>query len=495
MKKLLFFGLLGSFLFTACSVETEVDTSAENLSYDLANEEGSVIGIYKGVFTTNNAKHRGTVEIAVPNKALRDNTRYKGMPRAKVTMHNGDVFYAKGTSNGIAGKAMSGVLFVSKQLSFTLSVDQDGTNPTIENVIFDSMEGAILLAKHTKRAPVNARSGTWACTTCNGHPVVGQGGTQTFNMMFVTADGNSTIMTQSTINSTVTDGIGVQENCSANGTTTVCDIISGDGSTTNTGFNSNGKPVTWSGTHTFNNEPSGVNDCSTLSGTWQWPSNSYGLLTGNFITDAIDNCPGAATTLINEDFEDTTVAYTAMPSDDLTDAANRNYYGIVTPATPLPSTNTIDGILGNNYYGAEDTDSATNPSDPISLVWTGLDISAMSTITFSGYFAEDEANDMSGDWDTNSSVRIEYAIDGGAWTPAIAYESELGGDGNETNEFARLDTNFDGTGDGALLTDVLTQQSNSVAVSGATMDVRIIIEELNTGDEDIALDNIRVTGN
>ncbi len=182
-------------------------------------------------------------------------------------------------------------------MSLTFSVASDGTNPKVANVIFKNLESAVAIAKHTNRAPVTPITGTFECTTCNGHPNLNTGATQTFNLMFTTPEGNSTITTQSAIGTAVFNGIGVQDNCTVSGTLATCDLTSGDGRT-NVGFMTGGSPVTWTGKHSFNNETTGPQDCSGAFGDWTWITPSYGTITGTFISDV--NC---FTTLYSEDFQ------------------------------------------------------------------------------------------------------------------------------------------------------------------------------------------------
>ncbi|MEL6243663.1 MAG: hypothetical protein AAFY74_20205 [Pseudomonadota bacterium] len=46
---------------------------------------------------------------------------------------------------------------------------------------------------------------------------------------------------------------------------------------------------------------------------------------------------------------------------------------------------------------------------------------------------------------------VSYSIDGGAFQTLLVFASEVGLDGNQTNEVPRVDTDFDGVGDGAEL--------------------------------------------
>jgi len=199
-------------------------------------------------------------------------------------------------------------------------------------------------------------------------------------------------------------------------------------------------------------------------------------------------------TLLSEDFEDNNLTYVPNAVDDLSDIINDDYYGIITPSSGLPADIVYSGITGNNYYGVQDSDGATVPVDQVILDFTGIDISGSTNLSFSIDIAEDDAADGNQDWDNTTSILIEAQIDGAGFVPILAFESELGVDGNDTNEVPRQDTDFDGIGDGAMLTDAFTTYTESIVGTGSLIDIKITMTELNAGDEDIALDQILLTG-
>ncbi|MEO0874070.1 MAG: T9SS type A sorting domain-containing protein, partial [Bacteroidota bacterium] len=123
------------------------------------------------------------------------------------------------------------------------------------------------------------------------------------------------------------------------------------------------------------------------------------------------------------------------------------------------------------------------------LTFSGINISGFTSLNFSGFFAEDD-DGSNEDWDGNSQVKVEYAIDGGLLTEIFRIESSSTG----TNSEPRVDTDFDGLGDGTEITDAFQAFSAAIAGTGSTLDLVITISNLNDGDEDIALDDIRVTG-
>ena len=199
-----------------------------------------------------------------------------------------------------------------------------------------------------------------------------------------------------------------------------------------------------------------------------------------------------AATVIFEDFEDSTVGYTPSAADDLSDAASRDYYGIVNTGD-LPADVSYQNIQGTGFYGVQDTDGATNEVDDITLSFTGIDISSFTNLVLSFMLAEDDSFDGREDWDTTSSFQVAYQIDGSGFTTGFAVESELGSDGNRTNERARVDTDLDGTGDGTEITDIFQQFAFGIG-DGDLLDLRFTFTDLNAGDEDLALDSILLSG-
>ncbi|PHS61921.1 MAG: hypothetical protein COB12_11530 [Flavobacterium sp.] len=110
------------------------------------------------------------------------------------------------------------------------------------------------------------------------------------------ASGDTSTTTQVIFNGVSYLGIGVQNTCNPDGTTTTCNIVSGDG-IDKEGFLVNGVPVMWSGRHTFNNEASGANNCSEVLGFWK-----RGNMFGGFKQDPAFDCPPATVNLYQEIF-------------------------------------------------------------------------------------------------------------------------------------------------------------------------------------------------
>ncbi|MBT8269930.1 MAG: T9SS type A sorting domain-containing protein [Bacteroidia bacterium] len=210
----------------------------------------------------------------------------------------------------------------------------------------------------------------------------------------------------------------------------------------------------------------------------------------------------AQITLASEDFEDATVTYTLINEDtgstigeDISEILVEDYFGRVMLSDFQPSDDiNYSNIQGSSFFGAMDLDGiASYPSMQTgSLNWNTLDVSTSALATISAFFAEDiDTGGSPYDWDPNTQVLIQVQLDGGGYTTVFALEST----GTGFNTQAAIDNNFDGLGDGTLITDVLTEQMVMVDVSSASsMDVRISMTGLNASAEDVAIDNVTIVG-
>ncbi|PHR47720.1 MAG: hypothetical protein COA32_07130 [Fluviicola sp.] len=147
----------------------------------------------------------------------------------------------------------------------------------------------------------------------------------------------------------------------------------------------------------------------------------------------------------------------------------------------------VTNIDGSFFFAGMDIDG-DGAVLPVNLSTTSIGVSGLSSVDFSILLAEDDdaANE---DWDDNDYLHITYSIDGGAQQNLLWVEN----DGAQFNSAPMIDTDFDGTGDGTVITSVFTQFTENIALSGAT-NIQFFIEtNVDSGDEDIALDNIVVS--
>lgn len=164
-----------------------------------------------------------------------------------------------------------------------------------------------------------------------------------------------------------------------------------------------------------------------------------------------------------------------------------NDYFTRTDGSDIAANVEINGIDGSFFFGAQDIDGGV-ASLPVSLTTVDADVSSLNSVDFVIALAED-ADGTNLDWDPDDYVHIFYSLDGGAEQNLLWIEADID---SGFNGAAAQDTDFDGLGDGAVLTDVLTDFNKTIDVSSASS-ITIRIEfNLDSGDEDIAIDNIRL---
>ncbi len=144
---------------------------------------------------------------------------------------------------------------------------------------------------------------------------------------------------------------------------------------------------------------------------------------------------------------------------------------------------------GSFFFAVQDTDGDFPGRTSVELNFNDIDIAGFSNLSFSGLFAEDTAADLAEDWDADALVFVEVSIDGGAFTKIFQIAS-----GGATNTAPSVDTDFNGIGDGAAITDAFQAFGGAFAGTGALLDLRVTFLNLEAGDEDIAIDNIVVSG-
>jgi len=142
------------------------------------------------------------------------------------------------------------------------------------------------------------------------------------------------------------------------------------------------------------------------------------------------------------------------------------------------------------FFAVQDVDGEGGPLPGI-LDFIAIPISGYSALSFSVSIAEDDASDGDEDWDTSDNVFFQYQIDGNGYSPLIHVESIP--DGDAFNSVPAVDINLDGDGDGPIITSTFTPIVASIPGTGAMLDIRIVFN-LNAGDEDIAIDDLLITG-
>ena len=145
---------------------------------------------------------------------------------------------------------------------------------------------------------------------------------------------------------------------------------------------------------------------------------------------------------------------------------------------------------GNFYFAAQDIDGAPSTTSPMqTLNINGIDITGGINLEFDVLLAEDD-DGSNESWDGADYVIFEYQIDGGGWQDLLAIESVLNG----TNGAPAIDIDFDGQGDTDIITDAWADYNVNIVGTGNVLDLRIRFS-LDADNEDILIDNIRVTSN
>ena len=259
------------FSCTQDTIETESNKNV-NLSLKQGQYDNSNLGVYKGVFSTLDNEDRGTIEVALTNGEL---------AIAEITLESGEIIQLA-SSTIVGGQVMTeSIQFesnpkVSTKTSFTFSVDPNGENPLITDVIYNTIDAGVLVVKETSRTPVNPITGTYDCVNCAEMNPAWASGTRTFSMIF-TGDGAGaqSIATQAIfggLSFTSPNPSNTQSNCNpSGGGNRICSIEG-----TSAIFN---RTLNWTGTHEY--KVSAVKYCSFVEGTWEMVT-SYGTIFGTF---------------------------------------------------------------------------------------------------------------------------------------------------------------------------------------------------------------------
>lgn len=201
------------------------------------------------------------------------------------------------------------------------------------------------------------------------------------------------------------------------------------------------------------------------------------------------------TTLFFEDFEDATTGYQLtvqqpfnpngnLPTSEfvnIPDYAGRVQYNAIDL-----SNGDIFNQQGSTFFGVQD---AGNNDTIVSLTWSNVDISNYTSLNFSAFWAE--RNDGAEDWDPVENVQVFATFDSGIASQIFGISSE---DSTANSSRPLIDTDFDGIGDSTEITETLAQHSVGISGTGNLLDLEIRITGLGGPDEDIAFDNVLLTG-
>lgn len=171
-------------------------------------------------------------------------------------------------------------------------------------------------------------------------------------------------------------------------------------------------------------------------------------------------------------------------------------YFIRTDGSNISPNATYSNLQGNYFFGAQNVDDEPDGTriTPQVLTFDDINISGYTNLEFRVHLAE--ASDGSGEhWDENffdnDYVRFRYDIDNtGSFNNLLWVEAVPNFFGNQE---PRIDTDFDGEGDGIEITSAFTQFTQPIIGTGFLLDIQIAID-LDKQYEDIAIDNIEIWG-
>lgn len=152
---------------------------------------------------------------------------------------------------------------------------------------------------------------------------------------------------------------------------------------------------------------------------------------------------------------------------------------------------------GSFFWAAEDVDS-TGPGgngNPIqTLDFTGINIAGFTNLVFSGLFAS-SGNSLGAGFpfaEADDGIKVLYRIDGGSWRKGLCFAPV---NAPFLNNLAH-DTDCDGSGDGAVLTEDFASASNPFTFDipdGALLDLHIEVKA-DESSEELAFDLFQVNG-
>jgi len=148
------------------------------------------------------------------------------------------------------------------------------------------------------------------------------------------------------------------------------------------------------------------------------------------------------------------------------------------------------GFDGSFFWAGEDWDD-TPLSDGLrlkTLTFQTVDITGLSDLQFSGLFATEF---VAGGWDDSDTLRVEYAVDGGAWNTLLTTAAPTGVSGSNIGMW--MDTDGDNVGD-VEVSPTFQTITKAFSVSGTALVVRVYVNSPSaSGSESFAFDLFSVS--
>ena len=188
------------------------------------------------------------------------------------------------------------------------------------------------------------------------------------------------------------------------------------------------------------------------------------------------------TVLQTVDFENTT-GYTltgAQTSTTGNDWWERALLSEVAPDNPL------SGYQGSYFFYAEDTDNERTIDDPVYCTLNSVTTTGYSNLTIKLLVAGN--NSTNSNYEQEEYLKIQYAFDGGSF---VTLSQFIASAPNVT--FMSEDADADGITDGVGLSPAFAEFTYSIPNVGSSLQVRIMAN-IDQGREEVAFDNIRISG-
>ena len=171
---------------------------------------------------------------------------------------------------------------------------------------------------------------------------------------------------------------------------------------------------------------------------------------------------------------------------------NRDHFTIVPENGTFFEDDPYTGFGGANFFSANDIDDPQGPGHNSQTLNFVIDITGRTDLSFSGLFAT-STNEVGGSdpdvrYDASDGLRVRAQIDNGPVQDLVFLESEGG-----RNTHLAIDTDFDGTGDGARLTGAFTELTSLIQGTGSSLLLTVEVHA-DSENETFAFDNITVSG-
>jgi hypothetical protein len=144
---------------------------------------------------------------------------------------------------------------------------------------------------------------------------------------------------------------------------------------------------------------------------------------------------------------------------------------------------------GAFFWAAEDTDETPGNGNPVQIMeFTGINIAGHTKLEFNGLFAATQqflGNGFPYNSGHGEHIKVLYEVNGGGFQNGIWFTANA-------NSHLAMDTDFDGSGDGAELVDAFLPYS-FVIPDGDTLDLRIEVKA-DSASEEVAFDSLMVIG-